>query len=121
MTAFDKSKPMPRWITREHSNENTKRGQRYYKQLWLAQPPWVNPKSIRSIYREAAYMRRLGFDVHVDHVIPLCHPYVCGLHVPSNLRIISASENMLKRNHEHPYHYQSDMFKPDPFELEYQL
>lgn len=34
----------------------------------------------------------------IDHIIPLKHPNICGLHCPANLRVISASENSSKQN-----------------------
>src|SRR6185369_2243666 len=40
---------------------------------------------------------------HVDHIIPLCGYNVCGLHVPTNLRIISKTANEAKSNVFTPY------------------
>lgn len=48
---------------------------------------------LRSIYDEAA-----AAGLHVDHVIPLLNPRVCGLHVPWNLQLLTQHENNVKRN-----------------------
>lgn len=58
-----------------------------------ATPEWVDTKELNCIY-EIAKERSLV----VDHIIPLQHPDVCGLHVPANLRCISQEWNNWKSN-----------------------
>ena len=59
----------------------------------LARPAWRNQDAIDAIYLSAA---RLG--MHVDHIVPLRHELVCGLHVENNLRLITPVENQRKGN-----------------------
>lgn len=64
-----------------------------------ATPTWADMNSINSIYHEAKQLEAVdGQKRHVDHVIPLKHHSVCGLHVHQNLQILTAVENMSKRN-----------------------
>jgi hypothetical protein len=67
--------------------------------LKKAVPKWANRDNIRKIYKEAKEKsKKDNISYHVDHIIPLQNPFVCGLHVETNLRIIKASENHKKSN-----------------------
>lgn len=67
--------------------------------LRQAMPKWADRKLIADLYAEADRLgRATGRPYHVDHIIPLTHPLVCGLHVPANLQVIPGVENMRKRN-----------------------
>jgi hypothetical protein len=62
-------------------------------------PQWANRRAIASIYKEARLLsRQTGVTHSVDHIVPLSHPLVCGLHVEHNLRVIPQTENLAKSN-----------------------
>lgn len=66
---------MPKWLTKEHINQ------------------------IKEIYEECARQTaETGVEYNVDHIIPLQSDFICGLHVPWNLRIITKIENVKKGN-----------------------
>lgn len=56
-------------------------------------PLWADLEAISCIYQEAKY---LGW--HVDHMVPLRNPKVCGLHVEHNLQLLPPVENLRKNN-----------------------
>ena len=65
-------------------------------------PEWLSEfdlLKIKCIYQVAA-MRNAESDTewHVDHIVPLQGTNVSGLHVPWNLRVIPAAENIRKSN-----------------------
>jgi hypothetical protein len=59
---------------------------------------WLKP-SIDAIYAERDEISaRTGIPHEVDHIDPVTHPLLCGLTVPWNLQVISATENRRKGN-----------------------
>lgn len=72
---------------------NTKRNQT---------PSWLSPIDVlhmQCLYQLSAMRtKESGFVWHVDHIVPLKGKTVSGLHVPWNLRVIPATENLSKGN-----------------------
>ena len=67
-----------------------------------ATPPWLTPQDrarIADFYKEARRRtKQTGIKHSVDHIIPLRGKTVCGLHVPWNLQVLTATENTAKGN-----------------------
>ena len=69
-----------------------------------AMPAWADEEKINRCYAEARELSDItGIKYVVDHIIPLTSKKVCGLHVHTNLQIISSSENSRKHNKFEPY------------------
>jgi hypothetical protein len=67
--------------------------------LKIVTPKWADKEKIKKIYEESKRLSAdTGISYQVDHIIPLKHPLVCGLHVENNLRIITKEENYKKNN-----------------------
>jgi 5-methylcytosine-specific restriction endonuclease McrA len=81
----------PRWLTREHHQQ------------------------IRALYKQAYDLTcSTGIPHQVDHIIPLTHDFVTGLHVPWNLRVITASANASKCNK-----FNTVTYEPSQYESPY--
>ena len=67
-----------------------------------ATPEWLTASQeaeIIQLYKKAKELENItGNKYHVDHIVPLQGKNVCGLHVPWNLQIIPAEENLRKSN-----------------------
>jgi len=67
-----------------------------------ATPTWLTKshlEEIESFYTLAKELQWLSDEtLEVDHIVPLVGDTVCGLHVPWNLQILSASLNRKKSN-----------------------
>lgn len=62
-------------------------------------PDWANKDAIEQIYKAAKELTiATGISYEVDHIIPVKHLLVCGLHVEHNLQIIPQEENKEKSN-----------------------
>lgn len=88
------------------------RNARYYTQAVLATPRWSDMSAVWDLFLFARLLRMEGLAVEVDHIIPLNHPYVCGMHCRENMRIITSQENNAKGNHIWPdsWHEQLDLW-----------
>jgi hypothetical protein len=65
-------------------------------------PAWLTPDDhwmIEQAYELAAMRTKMfGFSWHVDHTLPLQGKTISGLHVPTNLQVIPAVDNIRKGN-----------------------
>jgi hypothetical protein len=63
-----------------------------------ATPQWSDPQAVRQIYEVAVVLSRGGVRFEVDHIVPLRHALVSGLHCETNLRVIPRHQNTSKGN-----------------------
>lgn len=89
------------WKENNRGRHNSNCMKRHSSKL-KATPVWLDELMllyIDEVYDKCQRISLLtNIEHHVDHIVPLKGKLVCGLHVPWNLQILSASENCSKRN-----------------------
>jgi ATPase subunit of ABC transporter with duplicated ATPase domains len=83
---------------KKNPQKNAERSAMHRAILLQATPPWADRRLIEEVYEFAVEFKEFGFDVHVDHIVPLKGKNVCGLHVQKNLRVCLAVINLSKGN-----------------------
>lgn len=67
-----------------------------------ASPKWLSGRDkekIRELHQICLMFQiYTGQNYHVDHIVPLTHERICGLHVPWNLSVLSGWDNQSKSN-----------------------
>lgn len=82
----------PAWLL-NHVRRN------YVRQAIIATPKWVDVEGLRALERERDERTRATGIPHVlAHVVPLNHPKICGLNVPSNLKVVPWAVNASEGN-----------------------
>lgn len=119
---YSENKELKLTKTKKYQSENKEKEKEHKKQYYLenkeefrkrgrvisakrraskfnATPSWSEKEKIEVLYKKAKWLESLtGLKYHVDHVIPLNHPDVCGLHVWANLQILEGFINRSKNN-----------------------
>lgn len=91
----------PAWLERHPRSS-------YIVAAVVQSPDWVDRDALKELRDEARRLTEATGVRHVlDHIVPLNHPYVSGLHVPWNLRPVPWGPNAAKGN----------KFAPDQMEL----
>ena len=114
----EKNKKFQALYREQHKEERASYAREYYKKYYPANkhkyiqyvanrraaklkatPKWYEMIRVQKLYEQCANITtKTGIEHNVDHIIPLQHPLVCGLHCSDNLQIITKMENLEKGN-----------------------
>lgn len=80
------------WVTARYSPTRRWR-------IAMATPPWADQRAMDALREEARRLTKTtGIKHEIDHIYPICSDTICGLHVHTNMRIVTASVNAAKSN-----------------------
>lgn len=86
-----------RWRKRNLAKDTAKVSLRRAKKI-QATPRWLSQTGLAEMATFYSIAKWYKTKMHVDHIVPLNGKTVCGLHVPWNLQILSAKDNVAKSN-----------------------
>lgn len=92
---YHKTAEYKTWVknyNKTHKGYNNAKAALRRARLLQATPPWANIAEIKEFYKNCPK------GCHVDHIIPLKNPKVCGLHTKDNLQYLTKEENLRKYN-----------------------
>lgn len=95
----------PAWLDPDRdlstASRTTKIAYDYWQRIQTQTPPWHHTEVDKV---SALYKRAEALGMHVDHIVPLRSPIVCGLNCYANLQLLPPEVNLSKSNHMWPGH-----------------
>lgn len=91
---------------------NHKTRSQYIRSAVLSYPLWIKRNAFKELLEERNRLTSLyGIQYTFDHIIPLNHPYVSGLTVPWNIKLVPWYVNGSKGN----------KWNPDQMEIDFEI
>ena len=88
-----------RQYRKENNHVHAACGARRRSSIAQAMPGWYEHNAVVLLYKKRDDLSNLyGVEFEVDHIIPLIHPLVCGLHCLANLQLLDQRLNRMKSN-----------------------
>ena len=95
----DKCNAIKRAWNKRNPDKCNARSSEYRARKLNATPLWADRVENDYVYHAAQVIKEVyGTTWHVDHIVPLQHDKVCGLHVANNLQLLSPTDNCRKSN-----------------------